>query len=524
MGDIKLRDYQQEGVDEIARLAGKGFRKIVFQAPTGSGKTVTFSALTQRFIKSIDKRVLICVHRKELLKQTVDALKKVANIDAGMMIAKKRVICQEVAPDIYVPHTHAKVVVCMVETLNNRIKKWEGFANNVGMLIVDEAHRGEFNKLYEYFGDDVLRIGFTATPIAAKKRFPMKLFYEKCISPVQIRELVKMQYLAKNIDIGVKNGINRNNLKVARGDFDSKSMSELFGSSKHVKNCVNAYEKYALHTKTVIFNCNVEHSIKVMEELKIRGRKARHLDGNASEEEREETLKWLSETTDAILCSVELLTTGFDEPTIQTVIVNRSTMSLPLWIQMTGRGSRTTDTKTDFLIIDMGDNLDTHLYWDYPHDWVYYFDHPDEVRGGGVAPTKNCKHCDAIIHLSCRTCPFCGGDLSKPEVYDADNIELEILTKGVNLEDIIRRNEKHHVYASLHHVKRQLVGRFKSHYKGNYLPVDIRDQINDRFQELVKDWCIKNHKDYDRWHRKVTKEWMMKELTRIYGKAEALQQ
>ena len=87
-------------------------------------------------------------------------------------------------------------------------------------------------------------------------------------------------------------------------------------------------------------------------------------------------------TKGAILTSVSILTTGFDEPTVQSVILNRATNSLTLYHQMIGRGARRLPQKKRFTVIDLGNNTDRFGEWDAPMDWKYIFDHPDEFNAG----------------------------------------------------------------------------------------------------------------------------------------------
>lgn len=518
---IELRTYQQNGNDQVARLAKAGVRRIVYQAATGSGKTITFASLSQRFWNSMRRRIVIAVHRQELLWQTAKALKTVANIDAGFLIAEYKTVCQETAPGsgIYIPHSAAKVVICMVETLNNRMKKYEQILGDVGLLIVDECHTGNFNKIYKHFPNSLI-VGFTATPLSAQKKIPLKTHFDEIVAPASIQYLIDQGYLAKNITISVKNGVNRKKLKIRGGEFDERIMASIYSEGKHVKNTVKAYTQYCMGEKTVIFNCNIAHSKLVTEAFIEAGYNCRHLDGNASTEERRTTLKWLKETPDAILSSVNLVTTGFDEPTVLNIIVNRATMSLTLWLQMCGRGSRSIPgVKDHFKIIDLGSNVATHMDWNYPHDWRDLFHNPERTKNGtGAAPTKLCGGCEAMIHLSTRICPFCGYDNAKEIKYDIRDLELEVITKGVDIEKIIERNKEYSPYRALHHAKGTLVRKFKETYKGNIVPQDIRMMLNERFQLLVKAWCAQNQKKYDGWHKDITKKWLLDELDKVYGK------
>jgi type I site-specific restriction endonuclease len=101
------------------------------------------------------------------------------------------------------------------------------------------------------------------------------------------------------------------------------------------------------------------------------------LDNTNSKQERKEILRWFKNTPDGILTSVSILTTGFDEPTVQSVILNRATRSLTLYFQMIGRGSRVLDNKNTFLVLDLGNNVARFGPWDQTVDWQHIFRYPD---------------------------------------------------------------------------------------------------------------------------------------------------
>ena len=77
------------------------------------------------------------------------------------------------------------------------------------------------------------------------------------------------------------------------------------------------------------------------------------------------------------LTSVSILTTGFDEPTIDTIILNRATKSLTLYYQMIGRGSRILNNKSSFKVIDLGNNCYRFGPWGADLDWQTIFRSPD---------------------------------------------------------------------------------------------------------------------------------------------------
>ena len=138
-----------------------------------------------------------------------------------------------------------------------------------------------------------------------------------------------------------------------------------------------AYEEVAVGSKTLIFNSGIETSIRVEETFKKRGYKIRHLDSTFSEKDRKEVLEWFKVTPDAILSSVGILTTGFDEPTVETIILNRATRSLTLYHQMIGRGSRRLPNKDKFKLIDLGNNVRRFGLWQDFINWQDAFRFPD---------------------------------------------------------------------------------------------------------------------------------------------------
>src|SRR5690606_13657331 len=152
---------------------------------------------------------------------------------------------------------------------------------------------------------------------------------------------------------------------------------ELYGNHSMLGKLLTAYEELALGTKTLIFNNGINTSLYVYETFKKAGYNIRHLDNKNTAAERREILDWFSQTPDAILTSVSILTTGFDEPTVQTIILNRATRSLTLYFQMIGRGSRILPDKDEFTVIDMGNNIARFGPWDAAVDWQEIFHFPD---------------------------------------------------------------------------------------------------------------------------------------------------
>ncbi|MES2828817.1 MAG: DEAD/DEAH box helicase [Bacteroidota bacterium] len=363
----KLYHYQEADITQLLdKLAqhGPGHR-LLYQLPTGGGKTVIFSEIAGRFINNYQKKVIVLTHRKELSKQTSAALK--------MTSIRNKVIDSSVkklsAKDGYVCY------VAMVETLKNRIKEGLIRTEDIGLVIVDEAHHNSFHKLLGNFKNAAV-IGVTATPFSSDVNLPMRKNYDELVIGEPIDSLISQGFLARPTTW--RYDVELNTLKTGlHGDFSVSTSDELYSSQAMLDLLVHAYESHSRNKKTLIFNNGIFTSRKVLEVFTSLGYPIRHLDNKASHAEREEILKWLKKTKGAILTSVSILTTGFDEPSIQTVILNRATTSLTLYHQMIGRGSRRLPQKKTFSIIDLGNNTDRFGEWNTPIDWKDVFERPE---------------------------------------------------------------------------------------------------------------------------------------------------
>lgn len=513
---LQQRDYQIKGTDRISQLAQQGFMRILLQLATGGGKTVMFAGLCQRYLQTNDRNVLILVHRKELLQQARKTIYNWYNLIAEPITAKTK----------HVPH--ARIYVAMVETAFKRLQKRPSYFPNIGIVIVDECHLLNFTKMLSLF-PDTLRIGFTATPISASKKKPLKNYYEEIVTCIDIKGLIEIwqddntQGLVPNRTFRVKNKL-RAGLHVdsRTGEFKESEMGAAFSNAKHVENTVDAYEKFCIGTKTLVFNCNISHSQLVHQAFLARGHNSRHLDSeNCTDTERTEALEWLANTPDAILNNVGILTTGFDEPSVLSIIVNKATMSLSLWLQMTGRGARPYPGKKYFTIVDMGGNEKYHGDWSNERDWVDIFHNPDKPMVGGIAPRKECEECEAMIPAQARVCTFCGCVQSvKEQVYDPEELEFELVVKnnpfGISTQQVILNNLNRNPYAALHEIKHQLVAHARQTWKMKSLDDETAYKLLALYQERVEEWCGEQRKNYDTWHKDLTGKWFLDELKKVY--------
>lgn len=363
----ELYPFQEKTVHSILDELdnnGKNFN-LLFQLPTGGGKTVIFSEIAKRFIEKTGEKVLILTHRIELSVQTS---KQLDAIGVGNKIINSEV---KAIPDQY----DYNCFIAMVETLNNRLNDDDNFIEGVGLVIVDEAHYNSFRKIFQFY-DGCNILGVTATPLSSNKVLPLNDNYNKLLVGESIASLIECGYLADAETFTYD--VNLHGLKIgSNGDFTVNSSDQVYGNYFMQEKLLFAYEEVAVGDKTLIFNSGIDTSLRVEETFKKRGYKIRHLDSTFSDKDRKDILRWFKETPDAILSSVGILTTGFDEPTVQTIILNRATRSLTLYHQMIGRGSRKLPNKDRFKLIDLGNNVRRFGYWQDYLNWQDAFRFPD---------------------------------------------------------------------------------------------------------------------------------------------------
>jgi superfamily II DNA or RNA helicase len=168
----KLYPYQEIYIERIlsALIENEKQENIVFQLPTGGGKTVIFSEISRKYIEKKQKKILVLTHRIELLKQTARALEE-ANVHCKLITSETDNVLDQ---DEYM------CFLAMVETLNNRLKDDETFLKDIDLVIVDEAHYNSFRKIFKYFENTVI-LGVTATPLSSNIHYPLRYNYKKLI-------------------------------------------------------------------------------------------------------------------------------------------------------------------------------------------------------------------------------------------------------------------------------------------------------------------------------------------------------
>jgi superfamily II DNA or RNA helicase/predicted nucleic acid-binding Zn ribbon protein len=382
---MQLRPYQESAVNEI-RAAFKDSKRVVLCLPTGAGKTVVFSEIVRRVLEK-GRRVAIVTHRRELLSQ------------AGKL---------------------NRCDILMVETLNNAIKRGKVVLSSYDLLVIDEAHIGNFRKILEGF--DGFVIGATATPVSKP---PMAQSYGKLINSVGIGELIAQGYLCNPITYAM-HPVDTSKIASRMGEFTAQGLDDAFNRPKVYEGVVQEFVKRWKDKKAIVFCVNIEASINTAKSFaqELGEGRVYCVHSKQSAIERADLIEEFIASKYGILVNCGIATTGFDCPDIEVVVVNRATKSVALWLQMVGRGSRPTANKSAFTILDFGENVHRLGFWQEARDWGKAFAGEQNKKGQGVAPVKDCPCCGAVLYASARFCEFCGEVFATEKKAERGSLEL----------------------------------------------------------------------------------------------------
>jgi superfamily II DNA or RNA helicase len=397
---ISLRPYQEIAIQNLRQAYADGHKKVILCAPTGAGKTIMFSAIAQSALQK-GKRVMILTDRGELLWQAGGALNNLAIVPELITAETTRV------------NSSQRIFVAMIETIYRRAEQriYSELLNSVDLFIFDECHKRTFDKIVARLPENAMILGATATPVRDTTGKALKDIYTHIVEAASITHLVDEGYLANPHYYSVR--VDLKNIGTKGGDFDMDALARHYQTTELYKGVVDNYKKHANGTKALLFAPNLASADEVLQEIQKAGYQAKSLDASASREERRNTLKWYKETPGSFLVNVGLFTTGFDEPTVETVILYRATKSLALYLQMIGRGSRTTENKKDFRVLDFGNNLARFGLWDADREWS--LDEKIKKKTPGVPPMKHCPQCESMNHISAKDCAWCGLPFEKSD-------------------------------------------------------------------------------------------------------------
>lgn len=338
---LELRPYQQECITEIISFFENHDRQLI-QLPTGAGKTILFWEYISKHCSS----ALIIVPSIQLGEQVLEA--------SSLFVHSSQVSAKFGAyRSSKIKPYHIITSASLQYESTMRLLKTCKF----DALIIDEAHkvRAEgFEKALSKLNCYKKMLGVTATPFRTDQKDLLKTFGSLTFKK-SLYSLIEEGFLADLEGIRIQTQCDLKH-DGKREDFSSSSLYKQLATTSRNELIADVFSKYAGDKKTLIFCINIKHSQEIAELLKKRGIMASSINGYDSLEERQKILKQFQEGKIQVLTNAQLLTEGFDEPSIEALIIARPTISKVLYLQMIGRGTRRTETKKLCRVIDICDN------------------------------------------------------------------------------------------------------------------------------------------------------------------------
>lgn len=452
---MALRDYQQKLVADIWRsLEQPGVRNVCAVMPTGAGKTVTFSHMTDAFPGA----VALMVHRVELVAQISLALARVGAVHRIIAPPSTIAACQAEhrREGCLAYNPHSQHAVCAVDTLMSRGDIYESYAQQVGLWIIDEAAHvladNKWGKCAAMF-PNAKGVGFTATPKRADGkglgRDTHGVFDDIVIGPT-VAELIARGFLSRYRILSTPSDMNLDDLKAtASGDYAPKALATRAHESHIVGDVVETYLKHATGKQGITFTTDVETAVHIADKFNSAGVPAKAVSAKTPDGERAAAIRAFRRGELKQLTNCDLFGEGFDVPGVEVVSLARPTMSLALYLQQVGRGMRTAEGKESALILDHVGNWKRHGLPDTPRRWT--LDARESSRGSkdkdpNLIAVTSCLSCFQVFpRAKLPACPLCGHvheptERRRPEQVDGDLTELDAdvlaaLRESVKLED-----------------------------------------------------------------------------------------
>ena len=347
--DKTLRPYQFESKLEIYK-AWEHSPSIMFQMPTGTGKTRLFSSIIKDIQKlSVSKRerigILVLVHRTELIEQIHETLLFKYGVSHG-------IIKSGYEEDHTMP-----VQIASVQSLTRMIEQWKN--KSFSYIIIDEAHHAlakTYRKICNAYHDARV-LGVTATPYRLSGESFRDLFGKLIVSQ-SVSKFIEQGYLSQYNYYSIKQSssiqheIDEINEFGSDGDYSEQALIRVCDKDHIRAELVKAYKQYALGKKGIIYTINCAHNEHVCNEFKKIGLRIVAIDGKTPNEKRKQYVSDFRAGNIDIICNVNIFSEGFDCPDIEFIQLARPTLSLALYLQQVGRALRPHARKNEAIIID----------------------------------------------------------------------------------------------------------------------------------------------------------------------------
>lgn len=421
---VILRPYQRACVDALFTWVSTHDGHPLLVIPTGGGKSLIIGTTVAEVRENAPAaRALILAHRKELIQQNVRAVASVMPLgQIGVYSAglKQREVS-------------APIIVAGIQSIARHPYDVGAF----DVILIDEAHLvpTEDDTMYRKFitaaktmNPNVRFVGLTATPYrlghGMLHRGKGALFTEIAYD-ASVKELITDGFLCSLISKATLTQLDTTGVAMRGGEFVPGELERAVDIASTTRAAVaEMSDLFRDRNKWLVFCAGVSHAEHVADELRNKGIEAAAIHGELDSETRRRRLDDFKVGALRALTSMDVLTTGYDEPAIDAIALLRPTKSTGLYVQMVGRGFRLHPSKTNTLVLDFAGNVSRHG----PVDAITVRDKAS-ASGEGAIPTKVCPTCQSIEVAGVAKCTVCGFEFPKREaVIDATATLAPILS------------------------------------------------------------------------------------------------
>jgi superfamily II DNA or RNA helicase len=322
--------YQRDAVAAVvADFTQNPAGRFLLVIPTGGGKTYTaikaVSAMYDAGLLGPDEKVLWLVHRDELRTQALDSLKR------------------------YSEQADRPKLPSLVDVVMRAgVKDYLSNHDKLRMAVVDEAHHvpaASYQRLFERPAVGIL--GLTATP---SRHDGQPLQFDRESYSIGFPDLVDLGVLLRPEIIRVEGG----KFDLSDIGIDSDALEVLNNPERNARILAALSQHKDKLRKVIVYVGTKQHARDLYELLKtsslakeyesiglILGQERRRLAaGVEHEEDRKTFIKAMKASERAILVNVDVLTEGYDDPTVNAVVMGRPTNSKLVYMQAIGRAVR----------------------------------------------------------------------------------------------------------------------------------------------------------------------------------------
>jgi len=392
---MQLRPYQQQAIADLRMAYRSGAHAPLLVAPTGAGKTIILAAITQA-AAGRGRRILILVHRRELIRQTSAKLAH-AGVNHGIIAAGFE-------------QSDHPVQVASVQTLARRLQQqhWQP-----DLIVIDEAHHaiaGTWANVISYWPDSLL-LGVTATPIRQDGRGLGAMFDRLVLGP-STADLMAAGHLTRVKLFAPPQVADLTGIRTRAGDYANDQAAAAMTRPTVTGDAITHYQRIAESQPAIAFCCNVNHATSVCDAFNAAGISAATLLGNTTD--RDALVARFAAGELQVLVTVDVVSEGFDCPGAAVAILLRPTQSQGLYLQQVGRVLRPAPGKAAAIILDHVGNVHRHGFPDDHREWSLDDAQRRTGKGGPPAPAvRTCEVCFAAFKPA-PVCPCCGAACAPP--------------------------------------------------------------------------------------------------------------